>query len=83
MILDTDKLIGWLCIARHQFSNGVECMMPTDVSMALIERGWLKECDRQDSCDTWNAHLTDAGMVVTDLNASEWGINPIPEEAEA
>lgn len=83
MTLPDDKLIGWLCIARHQFSNGDSCNMPMHISKALIERGWLEECGGNDSCDTWNAHLTEEGITVTDLNAPEWGINPIPEESEA
>lgn len=72
-------LIGWLVIARHQFSHETTCLMPRSVSNALIDRGWMVACDRSDDCDSWNAHLTSAGITVTDLNAPEWGINPIPE----
>jgi hypothetical protein len=79
-LISKDRLIGWLCIARHQFSNGSACAMPRVVSDALIERGWMA---RDDGCDTWNAHLTSAGLAVTDLNAPDWGINSLPQETEA
>lgn len=78
-----DMLIGWLCIARHQFSNGETFNMPKAVSVELIERGWLVECGQEDGCDEWNAHITDLGLQITDLNAPEWGIDSIPQETEA
>lgn len=71
------KLVGWLCIARHQWTNGVVCTMPRMVSIELIRRGWMRECDGSDECEEWNAHLTDAGTAKSDLCAPEWFINPI------
>lgn len=82
-MISDDKLIGWICFARHQFSNGFECLLPKAVSDAIIARGWIEACDKQDDCQEWNAHITDAGLAVTDLNAHEWGLISLPQESEA
>lgn len=82
-MITEDRLIGWLCIARHQWSNGAECILPAGVLHTLVERGWLRHCDGSDGCTNWNAHMTDQGYAITDLDAADWGINSLPEEIDA
>lgn len=79
-VTDESKLIGWLCFTRHQWTNGVECILPSPITRALIKRAWLKRCDGKDGCVGFNAHLTDKGTAVSDLHAAEWGIDAIKEK---
>lgn len=74
-VTDESKLVGWLCFARHQWSHGVECVIPNLLCAEMIRRGWMKRCDGRDGCEGFNAHMTDKGVAVTDLHAAEWGID--------
>ena len=61
-------LIGWLMFIRLQ-EPGTQIIIPHPVSDALEARGWLDA-----------EGLTDQAIVVTDLNAPEWGIDPIEDD---
>ena len=82
MIAD-DKLIGWIVMVRLAFDGDRDPFLPTIVQRHLVERGWL-EIDPEPQ---WNghkqAHITDAGLAVTDLHGPEWGIDTMPETNEA
>jgi hypothetical protein len=78
-----EMLIGWLCILRHNFDNEFSMTVPDYVSDALISRGWLvKEDDAADWDGKWNAHITDAGIAITDINAADWCIGTALEVTE-
>lgn len=71
--MDETRLIGWLCFYRMQMcEEEISVSMPTVVRDAFLERGWIDDGD----------NLTDAGLNVTDLNAAEWGIDPLELEVE-
>lgn len=72
-----DKLIGWLCMIRLALSAGQCPFVPTEVQAALVKRGWLEVSPEVDWDDRHDATVTDAGCLVADLNAPEWGIDPV------
>lgn len=78
-VTDNERLIGWLCFARHQWSNNVECVLPTLITRRMIQLGWMCKCDGTDGCTGFNAHLTDKGTAMTDMHAPEWGIDPLKD----
>lgn len=82
-MIPDDKLIGWLCFLRHQWSNGVTCMVPNEISAEFISRGWVDNEPGQEDDGCYTSTLTELGTFLSDVNAAEWGINSIPEESEA
>lgn len=83
-MISEDKLIGWLVFYRHQSINDVERVsIPTHISGAFVERGWITVEDEPDWEGDHGAKFTPAGLAVTDLNAAEYGIDAIPEETNA
>lgn len=82
--MNDEKLIGWLCFMRHQWSNGIERgVLPTCVHTEFVKRGWLEIGDDVDWEGDRRGHITDAGLALCDLYGPDWGINTIPEESEA
>jgi hypothetical protein len=79
-VISDTNLIGWIVMLRYQFSHDDNMNMPRLVREELIRRGWLW-CDEEEDWEgKHGANITEAGGVVADTNAPEWGINPIPEE---
>lgn len=91
-----DRLIGWLCIMRHNLSNGGlgslnedglchgKFCIPPDVRNALVARGWMDAYLDEPvpgQSQTGSVTITRAGHLVSDLAAPDWGIDPIPEMA--
>lgn len=74
-----DHLIGWLCIMRHNLSNQGEgaFYIPGEVKRAMERRAWV-EVGEPDEDGRRSLHVTEAGTLVSDLAAPEWGINPVP-----
>lgn len=76
-------MVGWLCFLRHQWSNGVTCMVPNAVSDEFERRGWVKNEPDETGEGVYDSRLTELGTRVSDLNAPEWGIDPLAVETEA
>ncbi len=78
-MISEDRLIGWLCILRHQF-NGQHTetlSMPATVSAELHKRGWIEMENGLNWQGTHDTLFTDEGRRVSDLNAAEWGIDAL------
>jgi len=67
--VDENVLTAWLCVYRLQMDDGDEITfsMPTRVRSELEARGWIDADDE----------ITERGLMVSDLNAAEWGIDPL------
>lgn len=83
-MLDESKLIGWLCFIRLQVDSCDEdpgFVLPDEVVTKFVTLGWMTyaECDDPE-CDRSHSEITDMGNMVYDLNAPEWGIDPIYSE---
>lgn len=81
-MISEEKLIGWLCIMRHNLDGDGEddFYIPREVRHALVAKGWATveiEADGRGAI-----RITDAGTTVSDLAAPEWGIDPVPVEAD-
>ena len=74
-----ERLIGWLCFLRHQWSNGSRCDMPGVVRLALEEKGWITVEAEPDWEGIYGCRLSDDALAVSDLYGPEWGIQTIPE----
>jgi hypothetical protein len=82
MSISEDRLIGWLCFVRLSFTNGRVADVPTEVQSELVRRGWI-EVDDEEDFDGLSTWVTDAGACISDLNGPEWGIDPLPQPADA
>lgn len=76
-----EMLIGWMVFVDYQFRQGKSVSIPSDVIDELRKKGWVEEPEE----DNWEGcapmQVLPAGLAVADLNAAEWGIDPIPEDA--
>lgn len=79
MQISDDKLIGWLCILRNQFDGDTTetLLVPDTVSAELAKRGWIDMDGDLNWQGTHDTLFTDEGRRVSDLNAAEWGIDPL------
>ena len=81
MRIDQDKLVGWLCIMRHNLDDtgAGEFFIPSEIREQLSEAGWVEVGDADDE-GRRDLQVTDSGTLVSDLAAPEWGIDPVPIE---
>lgn len=81
MRMSEDRLIGWLCIMRHNLDEDGDGVffIPPEVKLQLVEHGWLEVGEIGWDKQKW-LHVTDAGCLVSDLAAPEWGIDAVPVE---
>lgn len=79
--MNEDRLIGWLVFIRLQWDDDKIPSVPTVVQDALAARGWFTCGEDPELGASKRGHITDAGITKADLEAPEWGIDPIPCEA--
>ena len=83
-MISDDKLIAWLVIFRHQSIYGADRVyLPAAVSEALIAKGWMEIDDEPDERGLHPTGFTDAGLLISDHNAAEFGIDIVMQESEA
>jgi len=81
-MITTDRLIGWLCILRHNLDESCKgaFFLPSCVKTALVARGWVEVSKGEDG--EW-LHVLPEGCFRSDLEAAEWGIDPIGSVKES
>ena len=67
MNLPDEKLLGWLCIMRMNFSHDMAITLPPVVQRQLAARGWLEVSEKPDYDGNHYAHVTEAGAAASDL----------------
>jgi len=76
MKLTDQVLTGWLVFIRHNLGHEeVPIFIPSQVRVELLDHGWVRVEPLSEN--TYDLHVTDAGTLVSDLAAPEWGIDPI------
>lgn len=75
-MLSEEKLIGWLCIMRLNLDTR-PFDIPNFVRDSLIAKGWITVDTEADEDGLFLLRVTAAGLKITDLQAAEWGINPL------
>jgi len=67
-------LIGWLCM--YVIQEG-ELNIPAEVAAGIEAKKWVLVQDEDWDGTHQSVALSDAGKHVFDLNAADWGIDPL------
>lgn len=79
-MIERDRLIGWLVIARYHFWNDIPFRVPVAVRAQLLAEKWVEITEDPEGVDHDAVQVTDAGSAISDLWMPEWGVDPIPVE---